>query len=156
MRGDCGSAPERSPDLPHLPDRRRPPPGAAGRRHRSTPARPPRTPRSTPARSGRRPHHSGLKLIATLSLPWLTAVKAEPLTWAVLFWFVAPGPVACCCEVAELPKLSPPTPVPRASTSALVAVAFAPSSARAPLSAAATPVKRAAASGRAETAATRR
>lgn len=29
-------------------------------------------------------HQSGVKLTDVLSLPWLTDVKAEPLTWAVL------------------------------------------------------------------------
>src|SRR5690606_35185845 len=124
-----------------------------------TAAQTPCTPRSTPPHhpGPKRPrsphHHSGVKLTATLSLPWFTAVKADPLTWAVLLWFEAPEPTACCCVVAELPKLSPPTPLPTTPATALAAVALDPLSATAPLSAVATPVKRAAGSGRAETAA---
>lgn len=48
-------------------------------------------------------HHRGVKLTDVLSLPWLTDVNAEPLTWAVLLWFEAPEPVACCWVVDELP-----------------------------------------------------
>ena len=48
-------------------------------------------------------HHSGVKVITTLSSPWTTDVNAEPLTWAALLWFEAPEPVACCCVVAALP-----------------------------------------------------
>src|SRR3954467_14714705 len=118
--------------------------------HRSRPPAPPGFPGPrAPLTSGAPPHHSSLKLMATFLFPWLMAVNAEPLTWAVLLWFEAPLPTAFCCVVDELPLLSWPTPLP----TMLATPAFDPLSAMAPLSAAATPVNRAAASGRAETAA---
>src|SRR5690606_28046808 len=102
-------------------------------------------PRTAPS-----PHHqSGGKLTATLSLPWFSAVKADPFTWAVLLWFEAPEPTACCCVGAELPKWSPPTPLPTTPAAALAAVALDPLSATAPLSAVATTGTGAAANGRA-------
>ena len=58
-------------------------------------------------------------------------VNAERFTCAVLLWFEAPEPVACCCDVDELPELFLPTPLPL-----IVATpAFDPSFANAPLSA---------------------
>lgn len=82
-------------------------------------------------------------MTATLELAWWIAVKAEPLTCAVLFWLDAPEPVATCWEVDELPWLLPPTPLPMT----LATLAFDPSFAKEPLSAEATPPKRATARG---------
>lgn len=82
-------------------------------------------------------------MTATVALDWSIAVRAEPFTWAVLLWLEAPEPVATCCEVDELPLLLPPTPLPTTPAT----LAFDPSFAKAPLSADATPPKRAAARG---------
>lgn len=62
-----------------------------------------RAERHTPHRAGPRsypggpsPHQRWVKLTAMFSFDWSIAVKAEPFTWAVLFWFEAPEPVATC------------------------------------------------------------
>ncbi|MGW1179752.1 hypothetical protein ACWD7Y_01720 [Streptomyces drozdowiczii] len=50
-----------------------------------------------------------MKFTARLYVDWSMSVKPEPFTCAELLWFDAPAPVACCCEVDELPALSLPT-----------------------------------------------
>ncbi|CAD5973616.1 protein of unknown function [Streptomyces sp. KY75] len=119
--------------------------------------RPEPTPREVPdvwsprRRGGCRGHHqkNGVKFTATLWSDWSMAVKAEPLTWAEVFWFDAPAPTACCCVVDALPVLLPPTPLPPTVATA----AFDPSFAKEPLSARATPPQRATVRGSAATAA---